>query len=73
MYVVRIVGPTGYERYLNGGSLVGFTAARLYHHPSSARKSRDGFMKRQARDQYGRVMFITDIFDPKDPERHVDQ
>jgi hypothetical protein len=30
-------------------------------------------MKRQARDQYGRVMFITDIFDPKDPERHVDQ
>lgn len=65
MYVVRIVGPSGAERYLKNGQRVSYEEARWYNHPSQARNARDGFMARH-------TGFTADIFDPRDPERQVE-
>lgn len=67
MYVVRFVGPSGAERFLSRGRLVDFDAAKWYHHPSAARRARDSFTKK-----YYRQVWISDIFDPKDPEKQVE-
>ena len=68
MYVVAIIGPSGMVRYLKNRKLFScIEDAKWYDHPSSARKARDGFMKK-----FGR-MRVSQIFDPNDPEKEVDQ
>ena len=66
MYVVRVVGPSGTVTYLNRGRRVSSEAARWYSHPSECRAAISGFQKKHPG-------FFCDFFDPRDPERHVDQ
>ena len=67
MYVVAIIGPSGMVRYLKNRKLFScIEDAKWYNHPSSARKARDGFMKK-----FGH-MCIAQIFDARDPDRVVE-
>lgn len=70
MYVVRVTDCSGNSSYLSHGRLVAYPVAKWYSSPSAARKARDSYMGKY-RHLRGHVMF--DIFDPKDPERQVQQ
>lgn len=65
-YIVRIVGPSGYERFLRRGGLVAYDDATVHRTPFAANKTMTGFMKTSAGS--GRV---SDIVDKDDPERVI--
>lgn len=64
-YIVRIVGPSGYERYLHRGGLYPYESATIYRVPYAARKAMDAFMKTDGGGRFAEVL------DKDDPERVV--
>lgn len=65
-YIVRVVGPSGYERFLHRGGLVAYDDATVHRTPFAATKSLNGFMKTVAGG--GR---LADIVEKDDPERVI--
>lgn len=68
-YVVRIIGPSGMERFLYRASkeVEKPGIACRYHHPSGARRAAESYVAK-----FKRPPFIWDIQDLRDPERRVE-
>lgn len=67
MYVVRIVGPAGWERYLSHGREVELqSAATPYAHPSNAWQAAEAYQQKK------RGLYV-DVIDANDPENTVPQ
>lgn len=76
-YIVRVIGPSGMERYLwRGQEIERRENATHYPHPSSARRAMDSYAARMydAAAKAGRKPFVLvfGVIDTRDPERIVD-
>lgn len=66
-YVVKVVSPSGLERYISQGHFVSSQdAATRYPHPSAARRAGESFCKRRSPDR-----FVWAVVDTSDPEKVV--
>lgn len=65
-YIVRIVGPSGMERYLRRGREVSEENATRFSSPSAA-----CYAACRYQDTHPTAKFIVDTIDIRDPERQV--
>lgn len=68
-YVVRVIGPSGMERYLYRASreVESDGPATRYHHPSAAKAA-----GRSYEAKFKEPQFFWDVIDTRDPERRVE-
>lgn len=68
-YVVRVIGPSGMERYLYRATreVERSETATRYHHPSAAKAA-----GRSYESKFKEPMFFWDVQDLRDPERRVE-